>query len=72
VRLLECPPGKERTVAREPNVEGQTQPSPREKQERAFRRNQALGLLMIAGAILVFWLFRTNPQWIFPPGWWRL
>jgi hypothetical protein len=43
----------------------------REIQRRAFRRNQAFGLLIIAAAILVWWLFHTNPKWIFPPGWWR-
>ena len=26
---------------------------------------------MVAAAVLVFWLFRTNPAWIFPAGWWR-
>jgi hypothetical protein len=40
-------------------------------QTRAYRRNQALGLLLVAAAILVWWLFHTNPKWIFPPGWWR-
>lgn len=43
----------------------------RQEQLRAFRRNQAFGLLIIAGAILTWWLFHTNPRWIFPPGWWR-
>jgi hypothetical protein len=43
----------------------------REEQQRAFRRNQTFGLLMVAAAILVWWLFHTNPKWIFPPGWWR-
>jgi uncharacterized membrane protein YdbT with pleckstrin-like domain len=43
----------------------------REIQRRAFRRNQAFGLIIIAAAILVWWLFHTNPKWIFPPGWWR-
>ena len=43
----------------------------REIQRRAFRRNQVFGLLIIAAAILVWWLFHTNPKWIFPPGWWR-
>jgi hypothetical protein len=44
----------------------------REKQTRAFRRNQAMGLVMVAGAILLWWIFHTNPKWIFPQGWWRL
>jgi len=43
----------------------------REAQKRAFRRNQVFGLLMIAAAILIWWLFHTNPKWIFPAGWWR-
>jgi len=43
----------------------------REIQRRAFRRNQVFGLLIIAAAILVWWLFHTNPKWIFPTGWWR-
>ena len=38
---------------------------------RVYRRNQILGLVMVAAAILVWWLFHTNPKWIFPPGWWR-
>jgi hypothetical protein len=44
----------------------------REAQRFAFRRNQAFGLLMIAAAVLAWWLFHTNAKWIFPPGWWRL
>ena len=44
----------------------------RAEQTRVYRRNQAIGLVLVAGAILVFWLFRTNPKWIFPTGWWRL
>ncbi|MGA3082494.1 MAG: hypothetical protein ABSD44_14165 [Terracidiphilus sp.] len=43
----------------------------RAEQLRHFRRNQVFGLLLVAAAILVTWLLRTNPKWIFPPGWWR-
>jgi hypothetical protein len=43
----------------------------RAEQMRVYRRNQALGLVLVAAAILLWWLFRTNPKWIFPPGWWR-
>jgi len=43
----------------------------RAEQRRLYRRNQALGLVLIAAAILLWWLFHTNPKWIFPPGWWR-
>ena len=43
----------------------------RGEQQRIFRRNQIFGILLVAAAILVWWLFHTNPKWIFPPGWWR-
>jgi len=43
----------------------------RAEQTRVYRRNQALGLVLVAAAILLWWLFHTNPRWIFPPGWWR-
>lgn len=44
----------------------------RELQRRAYTRNQVFGLVMVAAAILAWWLFHTNAAWIFPPGWWRL
>ncbi len=40
-------------------------------QLRRYRRNQVFGLVLVAAAILLFWLLRANPTWIFPPGWWR-
>ena len=43
----------------------------REAQRYAFRRNQAIGLVLLAAAICAWWLFHTNPKWIFPTGWWR-
>lgn len=49
----------------------QTAPGRRREQLRAYRRNQVFGLLLAAAAILLCWLLRTNPRWIFPPGWWR-
>jgi hypothetical protein len=55
-----------------PYFEQQAEEKQRAEQSRVYRRNQAIGLVLVAGAILVLWLFRTNPQWIFPPGWWRL
>ena len=55
-----------------PYFEEQAQSSRRAEQTRIYRRNQALGMVMLAAVILIFWLFRTNPKWIFPPGWWRL
>ena len=55
-----------------PYFEEQADLERRAEQTRVFRRNQAIGLVIVAGSILVFWLFRTDPRWIFPPGWWRL
>jgi hypothetical protein len=55
-----------------PYFEEQAELERRAEQTRVFRRNQAIGLVIVAGSILVFWLFRTDPRWIFPPGWWRL
>ncbi len=43
----------------------------RREQTWVYRRNLVFGLLLVAAAILLFWLLRTNPKWIFPPGWWR-
>jgi hypothetical protein len=43
----------------------------RVEQTRLYRRNQTFGVLMVAAAILAWWLFHTNPRWIFTPGWWR-
>jgi hypothetical protein len=54
-----------------PYFEEQAEEQRRAEQTRVFKRNQALGLVLVAVAILVFWLFRTNPKWIFPTGWWR-
>jgi hypothetical protein len=43
----------------------------RAEQKRVYRRNQVFGVLLVAAAILAYWLLQTNPRWIFPPGWWR-
>ncbi|MGA2650642.1 MAG: hypothetical protein ABSF28_08970 [Terracidiphilus sp.] len=43
----------------------------RADQRRIFRRNQVIGLLILAAAIVLWRLFHTNPAWIFPSGWWR-
>ena len=48
-----------------------TEKEARERQRRAFRRNQAIGLVILAAAICLWWLLHTNPKWIFPSGWWR-
>jgi hypothetical protein len=44
----------------------------RELQRKAFHRNQAIGLLLAAGAVLAYRLLHTPSGWIFPQGWWRL
>ena len=54
-----------------PYFEEQAEKARRAAQTRVYKRNQAIGLVLVAVAILVFWLFRTNPKWIFPAGWWR-
>jgi hypothetical protein len=43
----------------------------RQRQLRVFRRNQFLGLVILAGLVCLWWLAHTNPKWIFPAGWWR-
>jgi hypothetical protein len=54
-----------------PYVQEVAEKARRRQQQRVFRRNQVFGLVLVAAAILLFWLLRTNPKWIFPPGWWR-
>ena len=43
----------------------------RREQLRVYRRNQVFGLVLVALAVLIVGLLRTNPKWIFLPGWWR-
>ncbi len=43
----------------------------RREQMWVYRRNLLFGLLLVAAVILIVSLLRTNPKWIFPPGWWR-
>ncbi|MGD0830392.1 MAG: hypothetical protein ABR907_05570 [Terracidiphilus sp.] len=43
----------------------------RQQQLSVYWRNQVFGLVLVAAAILIMWLLRTNSKWIFPPGWWR-
>ncbi len=54
-----------------PYLEQKAEQEARQEQRRLYRRNQAIGLVLIAASILIWWLFHTNPKWIFPPGWWR-
>jgi len=44
----------------------------RESQRRLFYRNQAIGLLLAAAAVLAYRLLHTPSGWLFPAGWWRL
>ena len=44
----------------------------REDQRKAFHRNQAIGLLLAAAAVLAYRVFHTPSGWLFPQGWWRL
>jgi hypothetical protein len=54
-----------------PYLQQQAEDTSRARQRRVFRRNQVFGLLIVAAAICAWWLFHTNPRWIFPAGWWR-
>ncbi len=54
-----------------PYKQQQAEKAAREEQTRVFRRNQVFGLLIVAAAICLWWLWHTNPKWIFPSGWWR-
>ena len=55
-----------------PHREQVAEQARREAQRRETLRNQVLGMLLVAAAILAWWLVHTNPRWIFPTGWWRL
>jgi hypothetical protein len=44
----------------------------RDLQRNSFYRNQAIGLLIAAGAVLLYRLLHTPSGWLFPQGWWRL
>jgi hypothetical protein len=54
-----------------PIVEQNAEAAGRAAQQRTARRNQVFGLVLLAAAICAWWLFHTNPKWIFPAGWWR-
>ena len=43
----------------------------RAKQGNLFRRNQMLGLLLVAAAVLAWGMLRAPKGWLFPPGWWK-
>jgi len=54
-----------------PHLQQVAEDARRAEQRRLYRRNQVFGLLIVAAVIVAWWLFHTNPRWIFPPGWWR-
>jgi len=54
-----------------PHFQQVAEEAARSEQTRVYRRNVVFGLLLVAAAILISWLVRTNPKWIFPQGWWR-
>jgi hypothetical protein len=54
-----------------PHLEQQAEQQARDRQQQLVRRNQVFGLLIIAALICAWWLFHTNPKWVFPTGWWR-
>ena len=39
--------------------------------QRRLRRQQAIGILLVAALILLFTLLRADHRMLFPPGWWR-
>lgn len=43
----------------------------RAEQRQLFRRNQMLGLLLVAAAVLAWGMLRAPKGWLFPPGWWK-
>jgi hypothetical protein len=43
----------------------------RERKIALTRRRQALGLVLIAGLILLIAVLRTPAHMLFPTGWWR-
>lgn len=55
-----------------PHDEQMAEVERRVEQTRVFRRNQMLGLLIVAAAIFVYWVIHTKPGWVLPAGWWRL
>jgi hypothetical protein len=54
-----------------PHYQQEAEKAARAEQTHIYRRNQFFGLIMVAAAIVAWALWRTNPRWIFPPGWWR-
>ena len=54
-----------------PYLEQKDAEARRAEQTRLFRRNQVLGLVLFAAAILAWWYFRGDKSWIWTPNWWK-
>jgi hypothetical protein len=55
-----------------PHYEKVAEEARRAVQRKLYRRNQGIGLMLVALVALIWTLLHTNPNLIFPPGWWRL
>jgi hypothetical protein len=55
-----------------PYQEQQAKAARRAEQLRLYRRNQILGLVLVAALIFLWWLIRAPHGWVFPRGWWRM
>jgi hypothetical protein len=56
-----APPGRKQSAASGPAQDART----------VLRRRQAIGILLIAAAILALALLRADWRAVFPPRWWR-
>jgi len=54
-----------------PSGSRSTDPEPRDARYVRLRRQQIIGILLVAAAILIFTLARANWHDLFPQGWWR-
>ncbi len=56
-----------------PSESGSTgnKPTPAGPERERVRRQQVIGILLVAAAVLVFTLLRANWHNLFPQGWWR-
>lgn len=54
-----------------PHMQQEVAEARRAEQRRVYVRNQVFGLLMLAAAIVIFWLVRAPRGWAFPAGWWH-
>jgi len=55
-----------------PHLEQLAEAERRKEQTRLFRRNQALGVVLLILCLILLTIYRAPAGWLFPPGWWRL